>query len=70
MKKDSPNENELYEDLGKELIKQQVGSQWANLVYKSLGLVSQKISQYFFSYWLQIKIHGDLLVTRVSGLNR
>merc|ERR1712227_1183350 len=46
MKKDSPNENALYEDLGKELIKQQVGSQWANLVYKSLGIGYSKLMQF------------------------
>ena len=28
----------LYDDLGRELVKHHFGSQWANIVYKSIGL--------------------------------
>ena len=35
----------IYEDIGKEVIKQHVGSQWANVVYKSIGFGYTKLLQ-------------------------
>ena len=55
MGKSEKPEDTLVEELSKEIVKQTVGSQWANVVYKSLGIGYNKL--------LKTQVHRKFLIS-------
>jgi len=62
------DKNEIYEDIGKEFIKHHVGSQWASVVYKSIGIGYTKLLELTPTQrlFLSKKDRVDLYLANVS----